>query len=105
MIQVSIDPWRSIAGIITSRTLAKIVRPVAFAYKMQQGLMLRCRPFRCRNRRHWLDALARARRHQPRAIIAKRFGSIGVTNHRRQTLSMIQRRWPFKRAMRSARKS
>jgi len=72
-----------------------VVRPVALAYKMQQRLMLRRRPFRRRNRRHWLDALARARHHQPHAIIAKRFGSIGVANHRRQTLDI--RRKPRRR--------
>src|SRR6516162_7257192 len=52
-----------------------LVGPVAFAYKMQQRLMLRRRPFRRCNRRHWLDALSRARHHQPHAIIAKRLRS------------------------------
>jgi hypothetical protein len=62
---------------------------------MQQRLMLRRRPFRRRNRRQWLDALSRARHHQPDAIIAKRFGSIGVANHRRQALDI--RRKPRRR--------
>src|SRR3982074_2890570 len=41
-----------------------LVRPLALANKMQQRLMLGRRPFRRRNRRHRLNALALARHHQ-----------------------------------------
>jgi DNA topoisomerase III len=45
-------------------------------------------PFRRRNRRHRLDALALARHHQPHAIIAKRFNPIRVPDYARQTLDV-----------------
>jgi Nucleotidyl transferase AbiEii toxin, Type IV TA system len=47
-----------------------LVRPAPFADEMQQRLMLRRRPLRCRYRRHRLNALAFAGHHQPQAIIS-----------------------------------
>ena len=47
-----------------------LVRPAPFADEMQQRLMLRRRPLRCRYRRYRLNALAFAGHHQPQAIVA-----------------------------------
>jgi hypothetical protein len=59
-----------------------IVRPAALADKMQQRLVLRRRPLRCRQGRHRLNALAFTRHQQTRAVIQQRLGPIGVTDHR-----------------------
>ena len=65
-----------------------LIRPSRDTDEMQQRLVLRRRPPRRRLRRHRLNALALARQHQPRAIIAQRSAPIGVTNHPRQFLNV-----------------
>src|SRR5487761_2240435 len=53
--------------------------------------MLRRRPFRRRNRRHRLDALALARHHQAHTIVPQRPGPVGVSNHARQPLDITHK--------------
>src|SRR5713101_1240935 len=65
-----------------------LVGPTTLANEMQQRLMLRRYPRRRRHRRHWLNALAFARQHQPRAIIPQRLGSIRMSNHAHKTLDI-----------------
>ena len=61
---------------------------------MQQRLVLRRRTRRRRHRRHRLHALALARQHQSRAIIAQRTDPILVANHARKPLN-IRRKTQF----------
>jgi len=74
-----------------------LVRPAPLADKMQQRLVLRSRPFRCRHRRHRLHALAFARQHQAQAIVAQRPRPVGVTNHAHKPLD-IGRKTRFTRS-------
>ena len=52
---------------------------------------LRCGPLRSRHRRHRLDTLPIAPHHQPRAVIAKRFGPSRMSNHARKTLNICRK--------------
>ena len=65
-----------------------LVRPAPFADKMQQRLMLRRRPLRCRHRRHRLYALALARHHQANAVIPQRPGPVRMADHAHKSLDI-----------------
>jgi hypothetical protein len=54
--------------------------------------VLRRHAGRCGHRRQRLDALARARHQQARAIIPQRRGSIGMANHANQRLDIVGKR-------------
>ena len=90
MIQASTGPCRVIAGNTSLAHLGQhpLVRPFALADEMQQRLMLCRRPRRRRHRRHRLHALAFARQHQPRAIVAQRTDPILVADHGRKTFDI-----------------
>src|SRR5215470_19661978 len=57
------------------------VRPASLADKMQQRLVLGCRPLRRRHGRQRLHALAAAGHHQAQAVSPKRPRSIGMAEH------------------------
>ena len=56
---------------------------------MQQLLILRRNPARCRNRRHRLHALAALRCHKAHTIVMQRSRSIRVSDHARQLLDIL----------------
>src|ERR1019366_6200282 len=61
-----------------------LIRPVRDADKMQQRLVLRCRPRRSRPGGHRFHTLALARQYQTRAIVAQRANPIRVPEHARK---------------------
>src|SRR5215467_6132437 len=69
----------------------RVVRPCPLPNKMQQRLMLRRRPLRRRDRRHWLHALAPARCHRPSAVVLQGARPIRVTNHFHKTLDILHK--------------
>src|SRR5260370_18215825 len=58
-----------------------VVRPTPLTDKMQQRLMLRCRPLWRGDGRHRLYALALTRHHQSHAVVVQRTRPIAVSDH------------------------